>query len=234
MDSCLSSGYSRKCSDSNVPTKIISFWDGDEHCNGTIWFTERAGNKIGKLVPGTGAITEYNVPTANSQPSGLAIYGGIAFFAEAQGNRLGRVTLGSGAIVETLLIDTPNCLPEDVTINLWGRAWVTEMQGNKIALNYWTTLTDFLQFTVPTPNSEPYGITMASDGATVWFTERAGNKIGRFDGSFAEFPLPTPASSPTGVVLDSVGCVWYAAPTANQIGRFCPVRVFLPVILKNW
>jgi len=53
-----------------------------------------AGNKIGKLVPGTGAITEYNVPTANSQPSGLAIYGGIAFFAEAQGNRLGRVTLG--------------------------------------------------------------------------------------------------------------------------------------------
>jgi len=35
-----------------------------------------------------------------------------------------------------LLIDTPNCLPEDVTINLWGRAWVTEMQGNKIALNY--------------------------------------------------------------------------------------------------
>ena len=34
-----------------------------------IWFTERQGNRIGRLSPGNGAITEYVIPTANSQPA---------------------------------------------------------------------------------------------------------------------------------------------------------------------
>jgi streptogramin lyase len=208
-------------------------WDVAVDGNGNIWFTERAGNKIGKLEPGTGAMTEYNVPTVNAQPSGLAIRGGRGWFAETGANKLGRVILSTGQIAETPPITTPNSLPEDVVINSAGYPWVTEVQGNKIAIFKVSTISGFVQYAVPTPASEPYGIALAADGATVWFTERAGNKLGRFDGAFAEFPLPTPASSPTGIALDSAGCAWYAAPAANRIGRFCPVHVFLPVILKN-
>ena len=202
---------------------------------GNIWFTERTGNKIGKLEPGTGVVIEYYHDdwSDNAQPSGLAIRGTRGWFAMTQENMLGRVTLATGKIANTPLITTPNSMPEDVAINLAGYPWVTEAQGNKIAIFKVSTLGGFVQYTVPTPGSEPYGIALAADGVTVWFTERAGNKLGRFDGAFAEFPLPTPASSPTGIALDSAGCAWYAAPAANRIGRFCPVHVFLPVILKN-
>ena len=142
--------------------------------------------------------------------------------------------LATGAIAETEPITTPNSLPEDVVINSAGYPWVTEAQGNKIAIYKVSTMSGFVQYAVPTPGSEPYGIALAADGKTVWFTERAGNKLGRFDGRIVEFPLPTPNSSPTGIALDSAGCAWYAAPTANRIGRLCLVRSFLPVILKNW
>jgi virginiamycin B lyase len=216
-----------------VPMTDSQPWDVAIDGSGIVWFTEKAGNKIGKLVPGTGAVTEYDVPTDDSQPGGLAILGTRAWFAEAEGNKLGRVTLATGAIAETPPITTSNSLPVDVVVNVAGYPWVTEAQGNKIALFWVSTIGGFVQYTVPTLSSEPYGIALASDGWTVWFTERAGNKLGRFDGAFAEFPLPTPASSPTGIAIDSAGCAWYAAPTANQIGRFCPVYTFLPVILKN-
>ncbi|MBN1136043.1 MAG: hypothetical protein JXM73_05635 [Anaerolineae bacterium] len=216
-----------------VPTSASEPRDVAVDGGGNIWFTERAGNKIGKLEPGTGAITEYDVPSPNAQPSGLAIRGDRGWFAETQANRLGRVILSTGEIAETPVITTPNSLPEDVAINLGGYPWVTEAQGNNLALFKVSTVSGFVQYPVPTPGSEPYGIALASDIATVWFTERAGNKLGRFDGAFAEFPLPTPGSSPTSIALDSAGCAWYAAPTANRIGRFCPVHVFLPVILKN-
>jgi virginiamycin B lyase len=220
-----------------VPTLASEPRDVAVGGTGIIWFTEKAGNKIGKLDPDTGAVTEYNVPTADAQPGGLAIYGTRAWFAETQANQLGRVTLATGTILETWPITTPNSLPEDVVINAVGYPWLTEMQGNKIAVFWPTTINGFVQYPVPTPDSEPYGIALGSDGWTVWFTEKAGNKIGKLNpgtGAVTEFPLPTPASSPTGIVLDSVGCAWYAAPTANQIGRFCPVRIFLPVISKNW
>jgi len=218
-----------------VPTPASEPRDVAVHgTTGNIWFTERAGNKIGKLEPGTGAVTEYtNGLAPNARPGGLAILGPYGWFAETDANQLGRVTLASGAIDETPPITTLNSLPEDVAINYAGYPWVTEVQGNKIAIFWVSTIGGFVQYTVPTPDSEPYGMALASDGATVWFTERAGNKLGRFDGAFAEFPLPTPDSSPTGIALDSAGCAWYAAPTANQIGRLCPVVRFLPVIQKN-
>ena len=217
-----------------VPTAASEPRDVAVEGNGNIWFTERAGNKIGKLEPGIGAVTEYTAGlTLNARPSGLAIYGTRAWFAETQANQLGRVTLATGAIAETPPITTPNSLPEDVVIDLAGYPWVTEAQGNKIAIFRVSTIASFVQYTVPTPASEPYGMAVTSDGRTIWFTERAGNKLGHFDRAFTEFPLPTPASSPTGIALDSAGCAWYTASTANRIGRFCPVHVFLPVILKN-
>jgi len=216
----------------SVPTTDSLPWDVAIDGSGVVWFTEKAGNKVGKLEPGTGAITEYGVPTANAQPSGLAIHGSKGWLAETGASKLGRVLLASGAIAEAST-NTPNSGPQDVAVNLAGFPWLTETQVSKIALFKVSTIGGFVEYDVPTPDSEPYGIALDHDGVTVWFTERAGNKVGRFDRAFAEFPLPTPSSSPTGIAQDSAGCVWYAAPTANQIGRLCATRVFLPLTLKN-
>ena len=161
------------------------------------------------------------------------------WFAETQANRLGRVTLATGAIDDTPPITTPNSLPEDVVINSAGYPWVTEAQGNKIAIFKVSTISGFVQYTVPTPGSEPYGIALAADGETVWFTERAGNKLARFNRAVSEFPvefpLPTPNSSPTGIALDGAGCAWYTASAADRLGRLCPSAMgatYLPLVLR--
>jgi virginiamycin B lyase len=89
---------------------------------------------------------------------------------------------------------------------------------------------------LPMPGSEPYGIAMEGNAA-VWFTERAGNRLGRFSGSIPprEVPLPTPGSLPTDIIVDGAGCAWYAAPGSNRIGRLCLVlhNLYLPAVMRR-
>jgi streptogramin lyase len=64
-----------------------------------IWFTEPGNNltgytnKIGKLNPSTGAITEYPIPTAASYPYDIAVLSadGTIWFTEANTNKIGRL-----------------------------------------------------------------------------------------------------------------------------------------------
>jgi streptogramin lyase len=64
-----------------------------------IWFTEPGNNltgytnKIGKLNPSTGTITEYPIPTAASYPYGIAVLSsdGTIWFTEANTNKIGRL-----------------------------------------------------------------------------------------------------------------------------------------------
>ena len=75
-------------------------------------------------------------------------------------------------------------------------------------------------YTIPTPNSSPGGIAAGPDG-NLWFTERAGNKIGRISpiGTITEFPLPTLNSGPTGIAAGPDGNLWFIEYRANKVGR---------------
>ena len=65
----------------------------------TLWFSELLGNKIGQITTG-GDIFEFPLPSANSQPNGVAEGpDGAVWFAEQVGNRIGRLdvdALGPG------------------------------------------------------------------------------------------------------------------------------------------
>jgi streptogramin lyase len=53
----------------------------------------RYANKIARLSPSTGVVTEYDVPTPNSDPSGMAVGpDGNICFTEELGNKIGRLT----------------------------------------------------------------------------------------------------------------------------------------------
>src|SRR5262249_9464525 len=76
------------------------------------------------------------------------------------------------------------------------------------------------EFTVPTPQSLPSGITAGPDGA-LWFTEALGHKIGRIStsGAITEFPLPAGASL-SGIATGPDGALWFTeALDMNSIGR---------------
>jgi virginiamycin B lyase len=57
-----------------------------------MWFLEYSGNRVARLVPGTGAITEVPVPTSGSNPLGMtAGPDGNLWFTEVTGNKIGRL-----------------------------------------------------------------------------------------------------------------------------------------------
>jgi hypothetical protein len=80
------------------------------------------------------------------------------------------------------------------------------------------------EFPIPTGSSLPQGITAGPDGA-LWFTERAGNKIGRITTAGVvtnEFTVPTANSSPFGITAGPDGALWFTEYDANKIGRKKP------------
>ncbi len=99
-----------------------------------------------------------------------------------------------------------------------GALWFTVYLGNKIGRI--TTAGAFTEFTVPTANSRPNGITAGPDGA-LWFTELQGNKIGRITtaGVITEFTVPTANSSPFGITAGPDGALWFAEAGASKVGR---------------
>ncbi len=82
------------------------------------------------------------------------------------------------------------------------------------------------EFAIPTPQSQPWGITVGPDGA-LWFTENIGNKIGRIStsGAITEFPLPETRASLGGITAGPDGALWFTEQNGNAIGRLDPARV---------
>ena len=90
----------------SAPNRIASGPDGN------LWFTERGGNKIGRITP-AGVITEFPIPTAGSFPVGIT-FGpdGNLWFTEWLGNKIGRITT-TGTITE-FPIPTAGSEPTDI------------------------------------------------------------------------------------------------------------------------
>jgi virginiamycin B lyase len=70
---------------------------------------------------------------------------------------------------------TPNSVPIAITAGPDGNLWFTEQSGNRIGVITPTGV--IVELSVPTPNSEPRGITAGPGG--IWFTESDSTKIGR-------------------------------------------------------
>jgi hypothetical protein len=60
--------------------------------DGNMWFTEPGLNRIGRITP-RGRISQYPLPSADSQPAGIAAGpDGNLWFTESQANKIGRIT----------------------------------------------------------------------------------------------------------------------------------------------
>ena len=64
--------------------------------DGSLWFTEVSGNKVGQINPATHVTTEFSLPTASSAPSGITSGpDGNLWFTEESGNNIGQVVLAA-------------------------------------------------------------------------------------------------------------------------------------------
>lgn len=77
------------------------------------------------------------------------------------------------------------------------------------------------EWDVPTPNSFPHEIIVDNNGI-VWFAEKEGNNIGKFDPQteeFTEYKIPTQSSKTPGVEADDSGNIWFTERKGHKIGK---------------
>ena len=123
-------------------------------------------------------VTEYVVPTPNSQPAGITVGpDGALWFTEENGHKIGRITT-DGAITEYQIPTIPSA-PGEITAGPDGNLWFTEFGANPPKVGRLTPSNPpvWREWELP-PGSAPDGITTGPDGA-IWFTENGTNKIGR-------------------------------------------------------
>ncbi|MGI5835630.1 MAG: virginiamycin B lyase family protein [Chloroflexota bacterium] len=191
---------------------------------GNIWFTEFAGNKIGK-VNTNGVFQEFTVPTNDSQPWGIAIdSSNRVWFTEHAAGKIGNLT--PNGVFGQDNIPTANSKPTGIAIDASGNVWFAESGANKIG-RFSTSNSSFEEKDIPTANSQPWALAIDSSG-NVWFTERAANKIGKMtpSGQFTEYGIPTSGSAPTGIAIDGLGNIWFAEYEGNKIGMMTPTGAF--------
>jgi parallel beta-helix repeat protein len=167
-------------------------------------------------------ITEVLVPTANSEPYGIASGpDGALWFTEYLGNRIGRITT-AGVITEFPV--AAGSVPLNIAAGPDGNLWFTENSGNRIARI--TTAGVVTEFPVPTASSFPGGIAAGPDGS-LWFTENNGNKIGRITtaGVTTEYSIPSASSFPSGIAAGPDGALWFTEYVGNRIGRITTTGV---------
>src|SRR5262245_3903924 len=77
--------------------------------DGSLWFTESAGNRIGRMSPDGSGLGEFALPKPNSSPRIIALGAdGNMWFSEHTGNRMGRITPDGG--MSEFAIATPNSM----------------------------------------------------------------------------------------------------------------------------
>ncbi len=117
--------------------------------------------------------------------------------------------------------------PQSIAIQAPGHVWFTLPQENAIGELVVTSTVDYTFYIHPVPTSagEPYDLVY--DGRFIWFTERAGNKLGQLDTitKIITETLLTPVDSmPTSIDVAPNGHIWLTKPGAStgNISRYNP------------
>jgi streptogramin lyase len=153
--------------------------------DGALWFTESAGDKIGRLTP-SGLVTEYSLPTPNADPSGITLGSdGALWFTEEGGAQVGRIS--TSGTVQEYPVSASGGTSTSIAAGPDNALWFTEPGGS---IGHITTSGTLTQLGLP-PDVAAQAITAGPDGA-MWFSEANGNYIGRItiSGTVTQFPLP--------------------------------------------
>jgi RHS repeat-associated protein len=192
--------------------------------DGNQWFPEPGANKIGRINPTTGAITEFPVPTdSGSQFQDIAAGpDGNLWFTDYFGQKIWKMT--TAGVTTGFVVGG---YPWGIAPGPDGNLWFTQRFGNNIARI--TAGGVITEFPIPTANSQPLEIITGPDG-NLWFAEGAGHKVGRITpaGVVTEFPISTVGSSvsdPYGITPGPDGNLWFTEGVGNKIGRITPAGV---------
>lgn len=204
-----------------------------------IWFTMPTANKIGHIVvdsAGAATVTEYSVPTANSEPYDLVFdsINNAIWFTEKSASQLGRLDIATQVITEIGTIPTANSMPTGITIAPDDSIWFAESGANKLG-QYVPSTNTFSESPAYTPttagvtNAEFHDIAIADSGAKVWVTSPADHQVLQYltqTNGFSSLALSGPfdpiagsSRQPYNITYAGGDIVWLTDIANNQIGQ---------------
>jgi len=193
-----------------TPQQIVTGPDGN------LYFTAPSGNYIGQLVPATGTVTLFAIPTPNGTPTAIMVGAdGNIWFAETAWNAnviAAMSTSGNFSVVTP--IATPG-LVLAMTLGPDRNIWFT--QESYIGVVRSGSIT---RYSTPTFGAAPQGIVAGPDGS-LWFTESNGGKIGKITttGNVTEYATAYPNAQPGGITVGQDGALWFGYSGLSGIGR---------------
>jgi len=209
--------------------------------DGNLWFPETFGDKIGSIDPTTGVITEYSIGlTAGSQPWGItAGADGNLWFTEYLG-RIGRIDPATGTITEFTSGIQTGAILQEIVGGPDGNLWFTDSSNHVGGVHAIGKIDPATGISVEYSLAglvDPEGITVGAD-LNLWFTENAGNKIGRINPTTTVVTLFGTGISPSAylqrIAAGSDGNLWFAE-YVGRIGRLAlvPSPTFVSAVSRR-
>ncbi len=192
--------------------------------NNAVWFTQRGANRLGRIDATSHALTEYTIPTPNSEPMGIArAPDGTLWFTQRGANQLGRFdpttqTFQAYPLSGDLFITTEPRLREILVKNN-NEIWFTAPGAGAVG-NYRVDTDQF--FAVYTlGQARPMGLAQDSSGR-LWTTQFEQNALAAYAPGtlslWTPYPITTPNSGPVGLLFRSNGATWDFWFAENQSG----------------
>lgn len=209
----------------SVPTANAYPYDVD-YAGGMVWFTGRDGNKISRLNPVDGMFTEFALPDTITHPTGIDVLTGsstrIWFAAYSRAGQL-VVTDTSDYTFTTYFTSTLQYTQlEDIFIQNSDSIWFTAPGVSRIG-NVKPSLpaSSAIVLVSTGGGSQPWAIQVDSGGYP-WFTDKAGNRIGKFfPQTIADilwYTLPSANSAPDDLAI-AQGWVWFSEEGGSRVGQ---------------
>jgi streptogramin lyase/plastocyanin len=206
----------------------------DSH--GKIWFTQRAGGRLGRLDPVTGKIANFPLgASGNPGPAGLGIdlRNDRVWFTESFADTIGSLSADGHLTLYRMGTSSTGMIsgPAGLAVDSHGGVWFAKLEGQLGHIAPGSTHIDL----IPTPKMfpRPAGVTVDSRGH-VWLAALDGNALLEFrpdEGDFRTFALPIGAadthpgappqartSRPFGLAFDHDGDLWFSQQYTGQIG----------------
>lgn len=195
---------------------------------GNIWFGEMRANKLARLDPRTGKITEWQAPGGRYGLMSTTLGpDGMLWFAEEDAGFIGRFDPNTERFTTYPVeqFQGRTAMPERLRFDTTGKLWFTINRSGQIGrldpasreIRTW----DVLPLNETSP-SRPYSIALAPDGA-VWFgAALRGGVVGRLDpatGAVKVYRLNEPTAQVTTMASGRDGIVWFTELEYNRLGR---------------
>ncbi len=147
--------------------------------DGRVWYGDLAGGAVGWLDPATGTVSQIPTPDPKAEVYAMAIGpDGAIWYTTLQASVIGRIDPASGAITQVTVPATAGAPATLYSLVMRDNAlWLTSTGANAL-VRYIPATNQFSFYSLKQPQSVPFGLALAPDGA-LWFTaDGAPNYVG--------------------------------------------------------